>query len=261
MTLCIDIGNTQIHGGIFDNGNLRLQFRKTSRSQFSSDEIGIFLRSVLRENNFDTNSIKEISICNVVPDLLHSIVRGCIKYFQINPFILKPGVKTGLKIKYRNPLEVGTDRISNAIAATKLFPNKNLVIIDFGTATTFDVITKVKEYLGGIIIPGVRLSMESLNKNTAQLPNVEIYKPQNVVGRSTEESIRSGLYYGQKAIVESIKKQIISEAFNNENVMMIATGGFSSLFENENLFDIVIPDLVLIGLYEALQLNKDIIEK
>jgi type III pantothenate kinase len=256
MVLCIDIGNTQIHAGVFEGDNLLLQFRKTSRSQFSSDEIGIFLRSVLKENNVDPSSIKNISICSVVPDVLHSIVSGCKKYFQINPFVLKPGVKTGLKIRYRNPLEVGTDRIANAIASTKLFPDKNSIVVDFGTATTFDVITKTKEYLGGLIIPGIRLSMESLNKNTAQLPNVEIFKPENVVGRSTEESIRSGLYYGQKAIVETIKKQIISEAFNNDKAAMIATGGFSSLFEGENLFDIIIPDLVLIGLYQALQMNN-----
>lgn len=255
MILCLDIGNTQIHGGVFERSEIKLQFRKTSRGQFSSDEIGLFLRSVLTENKINWNEIKNISICSVVPDILHSIISGCIKYFQINPFILKAGVKTGLKIKYRNPLEVGTDRIANAIAAQKLFPSKNSIVVDFGTATTFDVITKAKEYLGGLIIPGIRLSMESLNKNTAQLPNVEIFKPQNVVGRSTEESIRSGLYFGQKSIVESIKKQIMHEVFFNDEAILIATGGFSSLFENENLFDVTIPDLVLIGLHEAFQMN------
>ncbi|MBK8946099.1 MAG: type III pantothenate kinase [Ignavibacteriae bacterium] len=255
MILCLDIGNTQIHGGVFERSEIKLQFRKTSRGQFSSDEIGLFLKSVLTENKINWNEIKNISICSVVPDILHSIISGCIKYFQINPFILKAGVKTGLKIKYRNPLEVGTDRIANAIAAQKLFPSKNSIVVDFGTATTFDVITKAKEYLGGLIIPGIRLSMESLNKNTAQLPNVEIFKPQNVVGRSTEESIRSGLYFGQKSIVESIKKQIMREVFFNDEAILIATGGFSSLFENENLFDVTIPDLVLIGLHEAFQMN------
>lgn len=255
MVLCLDIGNTQIHSGVFENENLLLQFRKTSRGQFSSDEIGLFLRNVIRENNIDPEKIKNISICSVVPDVLHSIVSGCIKYFDISPFVLKPGVKTGLKIKYRNPLEVGTDRIANAIAATKLFPANNSIIVDFGTATTFDVITTEKEYLGGLIIPGIRLSMESLNKNTAQLPNVEIFKPQNVVGRSTEESIRSGLYYGQRAIVETIKKQITAEVFQNNKPVMIATGGFSSLFDGENLFDAIIPDLVLIGLHQALKMN------
>jgi len=201
MILCIDIGNTQIHLGVFENREIKLQFRKSSRGQFSSDEIGVFIKTSLKENNIDPSLIKEISICSVVPDVLHSMVNGCLKYFKVNPFVLKPGVKTSLKIKYRNPLEVGTDRIANAIAASKLFPDKNIIVVDFGTATTFDVITKNKEYLGGIIIPGFRLSMESLNKNTAQLPNVEIFKPKNVVGRSTEESIRSGLYFGQKAIV------------------------------------------------------------
>lgn len=256
MVLCLDVGNTQIHGGVFVNSKIKFQFRKTSRGQFSSDEIGLFLRTVLRENKIELDEIQNVSICSVVPDVVHSIVSGCIKYFQINPFILKAGVKTGLKIKYRNPLEVGTDRIANAIAAQKLFPNQNSIIVDFGTATTFDVITKSKEYLGGLIIPGIRLSMESLNKNTAQLPNVEIFKPQSVIGRSTEESIRSGLYYGQKSIVENLRKKINLEAFNDENSIMIATGGFSSLFEAENIFDIIVPDLVLIGLHEAFQMNN-----
>ena len=123
MILCIDVGNSQIHGGVFNGGELTVQFRKTSRQQFSSDEIGLFLKTVLRENSVDPDSISGISICSVVPDLNHSIRNGCIKYFRIEPFFLKAGVKTGLKIKYRNPLEVGTDRIANAIAATTLFPN------------------------------------------------------------------------------------------------------------------------------------------
>jgi type III pantothenate kinase len=258
MILCIDIGNTQIHAGVFENKTIKLQFRKSSRGQFSSDEIGVFMRTTLRENNIDPTSIKDISICSVVPDLLHSMVNGCLKYFNINPFVLKPGVKTGLKIKYRNPLEVGTDRIANAIAAIKLFADKNIIVVDFGTATTFDVITKNREYLGGIIFPGFRLSMESLNKNTAQLPNVEIFKPQNVVGRSTEESIRSGLYFGQKAILKTLRDQIVKESFSDNDFAMIATGGFSSLFENENIFDAIIPDLVLIGLLEALEMNNEI---
>ncbi|MCF8240541.1 MAG: type III pantothenate kinase [Melioribacteraceae bacterium] len=261
MILCLDVGNTQIYGGVFNANKLTLQFRKTSREQFSSDEIGIFLKSVLRENGVDPVSIKQVSICSVVPDKVHSLRNGCLKYFNIDPFILKPGVKTGLKIKYRNPLEVGTDRIANAIAATNLYPDKNLIVVDFGTATTFCVISKQKEYLGGIILPGIRISMETLEKSTSQLPVVEIKRVDEVVGRSTVESIQSGLYYGQIGMIKELEKRITDEAFNDEKPLIIGTGGFSRLFEDAGLFDVIIPTLVLQGLNLAINMNvKQVIE-
>ena len=255
MILTLDVGNTQIHGGVFRKDELVLQFRKTSRQQFSSDEIGIFLRTVLRENDIDPANIEQVAVCSVVPDAIHSIRSGCIKYFNNDPFILKAGVKTGLKIKYRNPLEVGTDRIANAIAGSHLYPHKNLIIVDFGTATTFDVITKTKEYLGGVIIPGVRMSMESLVKGTAKLMAVEIGEIDEVVGRSTSDSIRSGLYYGQLGMVKEITKRITKESFPDEKPLVIGTGGFSRLFEGSQLFDEIIANLVLQGIYLALLLN------
>lgn len=256
MILCLDVGNTQIFGGVFDNDNLVLQFRKTSREQFSSDEIGVFLKAVLRENEIAPKEIDAISICSVVPDRVHSLRNGCIKYFDAEPFILKPGVKTGLKIKYRNPVEVGSDRIANAIAANKLYPGKNLIVVDFGTATTFCVISKEREYLGGIILPGIRISMESLEKQTAQLPRVEIKEIDKVVGRSTVESIQSGLYFGQIGIVNEITKRVTVEAFQGEKPVIIGTGGFSSLFQSAGLFDVIKQTLVLDGLNEAYKLNK-----
>lgn len=257
MILCIDVGNTQIYGGIFDNEELTIQFRKTSRQQFSSDEIGIFLRTVLRENKVDPDQIHDISICSVVPDLNHSLRAGCLKYFNTEPFFLRPGVKTGLKIKYRNPLEVGSDRIANAMAAVNMFPNKNLIVIDFGTATTFCVISKNKEYLGGVILPGIRISMEALESRTAQLPIVEIKEMNEVVGRSTVESIQSGLYFGQIGMVKELKTKITEQAFKNEEPVVIGTGGFSRLFENAKLFNHIIPTLVLKGLYIAYNMNKE----
>jgi type III pantothenate kinase len=256
MILCLDVGNTQIHGGIFSGDELIIQFRKTSRLQFSSDEIGIFLRTVLRENKIDVDGLLGISICSVVPDLNHSLRSGCIKYFGIEPFFLKAGVKTGLKVKYRNPLEVGADRIANSIASIKMFPNKNLIIVDFGTATTFCVINKAKEYLGGVILPGIRISMEVLESKAAQLPSVEIKKTETVIGKSTIESIQSGLFYGQIGIVREIKSRIIKEAFSCDDSFIIGTGGFSSLFENEGLFDVVLPSLALKGLNEVFRLNN-----
>jgi len=256
MVLCIDVGNTSLHGGVYKEGQLILQFRKTSRKQFSSDEFGIFLRSVLHENEMDYRDIREISLCSVVPDMTHSIRSGIVKYFKIEPFILRVGVKTGLKIKYRNPLEVGADRIANAIAATHFFPDQNLIIVDFGTATTFCVVSKQKEYLGGIIISGIRISMESLVRETAMLPKVEIREASQVIGKSTVESIQSGLYFGQIGLVIEIVAKATAEAFD-EPPLIIGTGGFSSLFESAGLFHYIIPTLVLDGLYMVLQINKN----
>lgn len=256
MILCLDIGNTQIYGGLYKEDDLVLQFRKASKQNFSSDEIGVFLKTVIRENTFNTDDIRAVSICSVVPDQEHSIRNACIKYFNITPFFLQPGVKTGLKIKYNNPLEVGADRIANTISALNSFPNRNLIIVDFGTATTFCIVTKNKEYLGGIILPGLRISMEALEKHTAKLPRVEIKEVKNIYGKSTTESIQAGLYHGHVSIVKELTKRITAEVFQGESPMIIGTGGFSSLFQNEILFDSVIPTLVLNGLYHAYKMNE-----
>lgn len=256
MILCLDVGNTQIHGGVFENDKLKMQFRRTSEFRASSDELGLFLRSVLRENDVDYKSIRHIAFCSVVPDAVHSLRNSCIKYFNLNPFILQAGVKTGLKIKYRNPLEVGADRIANAIAASTLYPNENVIIVDFGTATTFCAISAEKDYLGGVILAGMRISMEALETRTAKLPTVEILAMKEALGRSTVESIQSGLYFGQIGMVKEIKERLCNEAFDGKTARVIGTGGFSSLFEKENLFDGIVPDLVLRGLNQALKMNS-----
>jgi len=255
MILTLDVGNSQIYCGLFRDDKIVLQFRKSSRPAVSSDEFGVFFKSVLSSNGFDPSQIQNVAICSVVPELVHSLKGACQKYFSKTPFILQAGVKTGLKIKYRNPIEVGADRIANAIAATQQFPGQHLVIVDFGTATTFDVVTASRDYLGGLIIPGFRLAMVSLESGTSKLPRVEIVKPEELVGRSTVESIQSGLYFGNLAMVKEITKQIRHEYFNKEKALLIGTGGFSRMFEKENVFDIFAPDLVLQGLYSAFKMN------
>lgn len=256
MILALDIGNSQIHGGVFVDEQIKLQFRKNTKSGYSSDEVGLFLRAVLRENDINPDQLTRIAICSVVPDVVHSIRNACLKYFKLQPFMLQPGVKTGLNIKYRNPLEVGADRIANAIAGTQLFPGKDLIIVDFGTATTFDVVTAEKEYLGGLILPGLRISMEALEAQTAKLPSVEILAPAQIVGRTTIESIQSGLFHGNLFALRGISNQIKQDHFKDPaNSMVIGTGGFSRLFENHNAFDALIPELILIGLHRALKMN------
>ena len=255
MMLCIDVGNSHIYGGVFDGDEIKLRFRHTSKLS-TSDEFGIFLKSVLRENNCDPDQIKSIGICSVVPQIDYSLRAACVKYFSSEPFLLQVGVKTGLNIKYRNPIEVGADRIANAIAATHNYPNHNIILIDFGTATTFCVINSQKAYLGGSILPGVRLSVEALSKNTARLPSVEILKLDHVVGRSTIESIQSGVYFGALGACRELIQRINKEAFNNQPSLVLATGGFASLFDNQNLYDHLVPDLVLQGVRLAALLNQ-----
>ena len=255
MILALDVGNSQIFGGVFDHGAIALRFRKPSRPPTSSDELGLFLRGVIRENGGDPASVARIALCCVVPEIIYSLRSCCRKYFAIDPFVLQAGVKTGLKIGYRNPLEVGPDRIANAIAATHLYPDRNLIIIDFGTATTIDVVRAGRDYLGGIILPGLRISMEALEKNTARLPSVEIVPPGDLIGRSTIECIQSGLYFGNRAVIRELTRDIREQAFQGAPAIVIGTGGFSRLFEREQLFDALIPDLILIGLERALALN------
>lgn len=255
MILALDVGNTQIYGGVFDKDKMLLSFRRNSKQGSSSDEVGIFLRTVLRENDIDPSKITQIAFCSVVPDVIYSLRGACRKYFDINPFILQAGVKTGLKIKYRNPVEVGADRIANSIAATHLYPNKNLIIVDLGTATTFCAVSKDKDYLGGSIVAGLRLSMESLEAKTSKLPSVEIVAMNEALGRSTIESLQSGLYYGHIGTIKEISERISKECFDGDKPFIIGTGGFANLFEKEKIFDVIVPDLVLKGLLFSLKMN------
>lgn len=254
MMLCLDVGNTHIYGGVFANENILLRFRHTSKIS-TSDELGIFLKTVLRENHCDPEKITRIAICSVVPQLDYSLRAACIKYFSHDPFFLQPGIKTGLNIKYQNPLEIGADRIANAIAASQSYPNKNIIIIDFGTATTFCVINAQKTYYGGAIIPGMRLTMQALSTNTAKLPAVEIVRAKQVIGRSTIESIQSGIFYGAVGACRELINRIKEEAFFQQDVLIIATGGFASLFDNQKIYDRLIPDLVLQGIRLAVLMN------
>lgn len=259
MILALDVGNSQIFGGLIEETasgpKILFRFRKNSNGGSSSDEYGLFLKQILRENGFEPSKVKKIAICTVVPDVMHSLKGACQKYFAQAPFVLQAGVKTGLKIRYKNPLEVGADRIANAIGATTRYPGKNLIIIDLGTATTFCAISKEREYLGGSIIAGLRISMEALESKTAKLPSVEIVAPETVLGKATIESIQMGLYYGHLGAMREIITKITQEVFAGEAPFVIGTGGFSRLFEREKLFDTEISDLVLFGLFDAIKMN------
>ena len=256
MLLCLDVGNSQIYCGVYDGDELSVQFRKTSSVRSSSDELGVFLRNALRENQVEPEKIREIAICSVVPDMLYSLRSCCQKYFDLEPLVMRPGIKTGLQIAYKDPKEVGADRIADAIGAVKLYPDRNLIVVDFGTATTVCAITRERVFLGGNIIPGVRLSMDALEEKTAQLPSVEIVPVSSAIGRSTIESIQNGLYWSNVGMVKELVTQMTREAFADDAPVVIGTGGFAHLFDGQDLFDAVVPDLILEGLREAVRMNQ-----
>lgn len=256
MLLALDVGNTQITGCLFDEERLVLQFRRTTSVGNSSDEIGIFLRTVIRENAFHWQKIDRIGICSVVPSINYSLSSAIKKYFNLDPLFIQAGIKTGLKLKYANPKEIGADRIAGAIGATAIHPDTNLIIIDMGTATTIDCVTANKEYLGGAILSGLRISIEALANGTAKLPSVEIAKPNHVCGTSTIEAIQSGLYYGNAGAIKEFCYLYQKSIFKGEKPFIIGTGGFSRIFEEYNLFNEICPELVLLGVKKAVEMNQ-----
>jgi type III pantothenate kinase len=256
MVLCLHAGNTRIYGGLFDGDRLHLQFHKISRRRVSADEFGVFLLNVLAARQLTPASVERISLCSVVPEATTALRQACEMYVGVAPFILQPGVRTGMKISYRNPLEVGSDRIAHAIAALHGYPGRDIIVVSFGTATTFCTLRRDKTYLGGAIMPGMRICQEALVGSAARLSSVEITPPETPVGRSTAESVQAGLYYGQIGMTREMITRIGENAFAGSRPFVIATGEFAGLFEAEGLFDIVIPELVLRGLYLALLMNE-----
>ena len=255
MILTIDVGNTSTAFGLFDGNECVLRFRRTTNVNSSSDETGVFLRAVLRENGFDWQKIEKIGCCSVVPSVNHSLANACSKYLGHEPLFIQAGIKTGLKLRYSNPKEIGADLIAAAMGAVELYPGKNLIIIDMGTATTAELVSKDKEFLGGIIMPGLKISVDALAGGTANLTSVEIMKPDHVYGSSTTEAIQAGLYYGTAGSIKEFCHLFKKNVFRGEDAVIIGTGGFARTFEDYQLFDRIIPGLVLSGVKKALELN------
>lgn len=255
MILTIDIGNTSTTCGLFDDEKLVLQFRRETNIHSSSDEIGVFFRNVLRENGFDWQKITKVGICSVVPAMNYSLMSACSKYLNHDPLIVQAGIKTGLKIKYSNPKEIGADLIAAAMGAVSLNLNKNTIIVDLGTATTLELLSADNEFLGGSILPGMKISIDALASGTAKLPSVEIAKPEGIYGSSTPEAIQVGLYYGTAGSIKEICYQYQKKVFKGEKPFVLGTGGFAKIFADYKLFDQIIPELVLLGVKRALELN------
>lgn len=247
ITLCLDVGNSQIFGGVFENNALKLRFRHATTFNNTSDQLGVFLKTMLKENHFN-KKIDKIHISSVVPTLDYSLRSACIKYFNIDPVFVSAHMSLGLKIKINHPNELGADLIASSLAAIHHYPRKNIVLIDMGTATTISVINQKQEYLGVAILPGMKLSMDVLHGNTAKLLAVEIIEPPAVIGKNTAASIQSGIYFAQLGVIREITARVTAEYFQHKKPIIIGTGGFSYLFEKENIFTAILPDLILEGL-------------
>ncbi|NBX84973.1 MAG: type III pantothenate kinase [Gammaproteobacteria bacterium] len=255
MLLCLDVGNSQVFGGLFNHQkDLVLRFRLTSKSN-TSDEFGIFLLQVLRENQMNPEEVTKISICSVVPHLDYSLRSACIKYFSVTPFFIQSGIQSSVRVDYGNASELGADRLANAIAATTLYPNQNLIVIDFGTAITFCAIDANKSYLGGAIYPGFRLLVDTLARNTAKLPVVEVVEVEHAVATTTVQGIQSGIFFGTLGACKEMIHLFRAQTFKDQSVKVLATGGFSVMFEKYGLYDEHLPDLILHGIQIATDLN------
>lgn len=254
MLLVFDIGNTQTVIGVFSGAKLLADWRLATDRQKTVDEYGILLKSLFQNNNLEISQIKAGVISSVVPPVTGIFERMAVKYFAINPLVVGPGIKTGLAFKYENPREVGADRVVNAVAAIKLF-KPPLIVVDFGTATTFCAIAPNGEYQGGAIAPGLSISSEALFYRTAKLPKIEIEKPKSIIGRNTIHAMQAGLFYGYLGLIEGIISRMKEEMGCNPQV--VATGDFAGLIgENTKLIDVIEPHLTLHGLRFINELNS-----
>ncbi len=231
MLLVIDIGNTNITFGIFFNDSLRNHWRLPTEINRTIDSYGIDFCNIFFFSNVNRENINGIIISSVVPPLEHTIKEMCIKYFKIKPLVVSPGIKTGMPIQLDNPKELGADRIVNAIAAYERFKS-SVIVVDFGTATTFDYVNSKGVYQGGAIAPGVTISLEALIKNTSKLPNVDLKKLDKIVASNTINAIQAGIYFGYTGLVDGIIKKIKKET--GENSRVIATGGLANLISKES---------------------------
>ena len=231
LFLAIDVGNTHIMLGVYEEEKILVYWRLATRRDSTEDELGMVVKNLLHNSRLKLSDVGSIAISSVVPPLMYSLERMAKKYFCIDPLIISPGIKTGLNIVTDNPREVGADRIVNAVAAYNLYGGP-LIIVDFGTATTFCVVSETGDYLGGVIAPGIGISLEALFERAAKLPRVEIIRPEKVIGKDTIASMQSGIVFGYVGQVDGIVRRIMEELKAEPKV--IATGGFASLIARES---------------------------
>lgn len=254
MILVMDVGNTNIVLGVYGQDRLLHHWRLETDRRKTEDEFGMQLKALLTDAGLAFASINGIIMSSVVPPIMAALERMCQKYFHIKPLIVGPGVKTGLNIKYDNPREVGADRIVNAVAAIEEY-GAPLIIVDFGTATTYCYINEHRQYMGGAIAPGINISTEALYSRASKLPRIEIARPASVIGKNTVSAMQSGIVYGYVGQAEGIVARMKAESKQQPKV--IATGGMAPLIADESAaIDKVDPFLTLKGLYLIYKRNQ-----
>ena len=250
MILTIDVGNTNITCGVFDGDVIVASFRITTKMPRTSDEYGMILYNLLEQNDIQPMDIEDAIICSVVPNVMHSLRGGLVKYFHITPIIVEAGIKTGIRIVTPNPQQIGADRIVDAVGAYEIYGGPVLVI-DFGTATTYDFVDESGAFLGGITAPGIRISAKALWEDAAKLPEIEIKKPDQILGKDTITSMQSGLVYGQIGQTEYIINKV-KEEVGLDNVKTVVTGGLGRIIASEtDAVDVYDKDLTLKGIYRV----------
>jgi len=247
MLLVVDVGNTNITLGVFDNDDLKASFRLTTSTARTSDEYGLILRDLIIAKNIPFESIKSVVIASVVPKVMHSLVSGIIKYFNITPLIVGSGTKTGIKIPVANPKEVGADRVVDAVAAYEIYGGPVLVI-DFGTAITYDLISADGSFIAAVTSPGLRIAANALWTQTAKLPEIEIAMPDTILAKDTVTSMQAGLVFGCIGQTEYIVKRMLKEA-GIDKCRVIATGGLGKIIADAtDIIEVYDPNLTLKGL-------------
>ena len=256
MLLVFDVGNTNMVLGIYKDKKLIKDWRINTDKDKTSDEYGMLISNLFKHDDVNMDEIEDVIISSVVPNVMHSLENFCIKYCNKKPLVVGPGIKTGLNIKYDNPKQVGADRIVNAVAGIEKY-GYPLILVDFGTGTTFCAISEKGEYLGGTIAPGIKISSEALFQRASKLPRVELQKPGMAICKSTVSAMQSGIIYGYVGLVEKIIS-MIKEELNCGPVNVVATGGLSSLIASEtDSIDYVDKFLTLEGLRVIYEKNKE----
>ncbi len=254
MLLTVDVGNTNINIGVFDGSKLKATWRVATGVHRMPDEYASLLLNLFDRQGIDASQITDAILCSVVPPLVGVFEEVCRRYLKALPLVVEAGVKTGVRICLDNPREVGADRVVNAVAAHQLYGG-SVIVIDLGTATTFDAVSEDGDYLGGAIAPGIAIATEALFTRTAALPRVELTHPKRAVGKSTVAAMQSGIVFGYAGLIEGIVARIQQEMGGKAKV--VATGGYAELLARETpVIEVVNPDLTLVGLRLIYEMNK-----
>lgn len=253
MLLTIDVGNTNVVLGLFKGEELLAQWRVATDSHRMTDEYAVLVRNLFACNGLDSSEVTDIAISSVVPPLTATFEELCRRYFNLAPLVIGPGTKTGIRIIIDNPREVGADRIVNAVAAYKRYGGP-CIVLDFGTATSFDVISHDGDYIGGAIAPGIRIASEALFTRTAKLPRIELIRPKSAIGKNTVSSMQSGILFGYVGLVEGLINRFRQEL---GPAKVVATGGLATVIAREtSMIDVVDDQLTLFGLRLLYELNR-----